>query len=315
MAMRIGIYLPQEWQNNQIDPVEAYETLTRVTQKAEALGFDSVWLFDHVHSTVSPHPAEQMIFECWTSTAALARDTSRIRIGQVVTCNSFRHPALLAKMASTVDVLSHGRLDLGLGAGWYEAEYRAYGYPYPNTSTRLRQLRESLHILKALWTEEEAVFEGKYFQVRGAINQPKGVQRPHIPILIGGKGEQVTLKLVARYGDACNLTHPDAQELHRKFALIRRYCDEIRRDYQTIRRTIYLHACLGETYAEAVAKIESLPKRFTLDHVQTRGLLGTPEMVRERLYELEQLGVQEAIVVLPDVTSSETLELLRQCIN
>ena len=126
--MRIGIYLPQEWQNNQIDPVEAYETLTRVTQKAEALGFDSVWLFDHVHSTVSPHPAEQMIFECWTSTAALARDTSRIRIGQVVTCNSFRHPALLAKMASTVDVLSHGRLDLGLGAGWYEAEYRAYGY-------------------------------------------------------------------------------------------------------------------------------------------------------------------------------------------
>lgn len=313
--MRIGIYLPLEWSNNHIDPVEAYESMTRVAQESEALGFASVWLFDHFHSSSAPQLTEQMIFECWTTTAALARDTSRIRIGQLVTCNSFRHPALLAKMASTVDVLSHGRLDLGLGAGWYEAEYQAYGYPFPDTPARLRQLREALQILKALWTENEASFTGTYYQVHEAINQPKGVQQPHIPILVGGKGEQVTLKLVARYGDACNFTHPDAAEMQQKFALLRRYCAEIGRDPQEIRRTIFINGCIGESQSEAMTKAAKLPLKFTLDHLRTRGLLGTPETIRQRLSEMEQLGVQEVIVSLPDVTRSETLRLLAQCLG
>src|SRR6266516_2674409 len=107
------------------------------------------------------------------------------RVAQMVTCNNYRNPALLAKMASTVDVLSHGRLDFGIGAGWYEHEFRAYGYEFPDGPTRLRQLRDALQIIRAMWTQEEAVFEGKYYQVRGAINQPKGVQKPHIPLLIG----------------------------------------------------------------------------------------------------------------------------------
>src|SRR5260370_35061507 len=123
----------------------------------------------------------------------------------MVTCNNYRHPALLAKMASTVDVLSHGRLNFGIGAGWYEHEYRAYGYAYPDAPERLRQLREAVQVIRAMWTQEEATFEGKYYQVRGAINQPKGVQQPHIPLLIGGDGEKVTLKLVAQYADACNV--------------------------------------------------------------------------------------------------------------
>lgn len=313
--MKIGIYLPQEWQADQANPVEAYETMTRVAQEAEALGFDSIWLFEHFHSSSSPQPKERAIFECWTSTAALARDTSRIRIGQLVTCNSFRNPALLAKMASTVDVLSHGRLDLGLGAGWYEAEYLAYGYPFPDTPTRLRQLREALQILKAMWAQDETFFEGKYYQLRGAINQPKGVQKPHIPILVGGKGEQVTLKLVARYGDACNFTHPSPEEMTHKFTLLQRYCENIERNYQEIRRTIFVNGCLGETEAEATAKTAMLPKKFTLDHLRTRGLLGTPAMVRQRLQEMEQLGVQEVIISLPDVTDGATLQLLAQCVN
>lgn len=313
--MKIGIALPQEWDKNEVDPVEAYETMTRVAQEAEALGLDSVWLFEHFHSSSSPQPVQRMIFECWTATAALARDTRRIRLGQLVTCNRFRNPALLAKMASTVDVLSHGRLDLGLGAGWYEAEYKAYGYSFPDTPTRLRQLRKSLQILKAMWTEEEAYVVGKHYQIHGAINQPKGVQKPHIPILIGGKGEQVTLKLVARYGDACNFTHPDPTEMERKFALIRRYCEDIGRDHQEIRRTIYVNGCIGETHAEATARATALPKKFTLDHLRTRGLFGTPEVVQQRLYEMEQLGVQEVIVSLSDVTRSEVLHLFAQCVG
>src|SRR5579859_5150978 len=218
MSLQFGLSLPQGW-NMELagikDPIEAYEVMTRVAQTADEVGFASAWLVDHFHTT--PRPSQEVTFECWTATAALARDTRRIRIGQTVTCTGYRNPALLAKMASTVDVLSHGRLTFGIGAGWYEHEYRAYGYDYPDAPTRLRHLREAVQIILKMWTDEEATFEGKYYQVRGAINQPKGVQKPHIPMLIGGGGEKVTLKLVAQYGDACNIGNLEPDATARKF--------------------------------------------------------------------------------------------------
>jgi F420-dependent oxidoreductase-like protein len=284
-----------------------------MAQEAERLGFHSLWLFDHLLSPSASHPGEQMLFECWTSTAALARDTSRIRIGQLVTNTHFRHPALLAKMASTVDVLSHGRLTLGIGAGWYEPEYLAYGYPFPDTPTRLRQLREALQIIKAMWSEEEAYVEGKDVHVRGAINQPKGVQKPHIPLLIGGKGEQVTLKLVARYGDACNFTHPTSEELARKFALLERYCAEDGRNARDIAHTIYVNGVVGETEEEARAKVAASQGKFTLDHLRARGVFGTPDMIRQRLSELEEQGVQEVILSRRSLEPFEMLHLFAQC--
>jgi alkanesulfonate monooxygenase SsuD/methylene tetrahydromethanopterin reductase-like flavin-dependent oxidoreductase (luciferase family) len=170
MALKFGIVVPQGWRMDLVgiaDPVEAYETMARVAQEAEALGFDSIWLYDHFHTV--PTPTQEVTFECWTSTAALARDTKRVRIGQMVTCNGYRNPALLAKMASTVDTLSHGRLDFGIGAGWYEQEFLAYGYDFPDGPTRLRQLRDAVEIILKMWSDEEAVFEGKYHHVRGAI--------------------------------------------------------------------------------------------------------------------------------------------------
>lgn len=163
MTLTFGLLVPQGWTMDLAgikDPIQAYETMTSITQMAEEVGFASAWLVDHFHTI--PHPSQEMTFECWMSTAALARDTSTMRIGQMVTCNSYRHPALLAKMASTVDVLSHGRLNFGIGAGWSEHEYRAYGYEYPEAPERLRQLREAVQVLLALWKEEDAVFEGKY---------------------------------------------------------------------------------------------------------------------------------------------------------
>src|SRR5690349_7976035 len=176
MALKFGISLPQGWPMDLAsikDPVEAYEAMTRVAQTADELGFESAWLVDHFHTI--PQPSQELTFECWTATAALARDTRRIRVGQMVTCNGYRNPALLAKMASTVDVLSHGRLNFGIGAGWYEHEHRAYGYDYLDAPDRLRWLREAVQVILALWTEEDAAFEGRYYHVRGAINQPKGV--------------------------------------------------------------------------------------------------------------------------------------------
>ncbi|HEX7733235.1 MAG TPA: LLM class F420-dependent oxidoreductase [Ktedonobacteraceae bacterium] len=310
MALTFGLVVPQGWRMDLThipDPVEAYETMTRVAQLAEETGFDSIWLYDHFHTV--PQPTQEITFESWTSTAALARDTKRVRIGQIVTCNGYRNPALLAKMASTVDVISHGRLILGIGSGWYEHEYRAYGYEYPDAPTRLRYLREAVQIILKMWTDDEAVFEGKHYQVRGAINQPRGVQKPHIPLLIGGGGEKVTLKLVAQYGDACNVGHLDNDGLIHKFNLLKQHCENVGRDYNDIRRTVLFNCAIAETDAEAMKKAEVFRRNIPSGRLREQGLVGTPEAIRARLQEIEQAGAQEIILYFPDAANLESIRL------
>src|ERR1700692_4039380 len=154
--MKYSVDIPNGWEMNLAegaDPVRAYETMTNVAKAADETGYESIWLYDHFHTV--PTPTQEVTFECWTSAAGLARDTKRVRIGQLVTCNSYRNPALLAKIASTVDALSSGRLDFGIGAGWYEEEYRAYGYSYPETRERLQRLHEAIQIILAMWTQDE----------------------------------------------------------------------------------------------------------------------------------------------------------------
>ncbi len=302
MALKFGVSLPQGWTMDLVgikDPVEAYEAMTRVAQIADEVGFNSAWLVDHFHTV--PQPSQEVTFECWTTTAALARDTQRIRIGQMVTCNGYRNPALLAKMASTVDVLSHGRLDFGIGSGWYEHEYKAYGYDYPDAPDRLRYLRETLQVLKAMWTQEEATFEGKYYQVHGAINQPKGVQKPHIPILIGGGGEKVTLKLVAQYGDACNVSG-DLETIKHKYAIIQDHCQTVGRDYESIRRTATTFCSIADTDEQAMAKIPESIRRMFGNRVGA-ALIGNPDTIRQRMADFEAAGVQELIIGFPDVAT------------
>jgi len=172
--MKYSVEIPNGWKMNLAmikDPVEACEAMTNVAKAADDYGYESIWMVDHFHTV--PTPSQEVTFETWMSLAALARDTRRVRIGQIVTCNGYRNHALLAKMASTLDVLSHGRLNFGIGAGWYEHEYRAYGYPYPDAPQRLPMLREALQVILAMWTQEEPAFKGAYYQVRGAINQPR----------------------------------------------------------------------------------------------------------------------------------------------
>jgi F420-dependent oxidoreductase-like protein len=309
MSLKFGVSLPQGWVMELAgikDPIEAYEAMTHVAQTADEVGFESAWLVDHFHTI--PQPSQEITFECWTTTAAVARDTKRIRIGQLVTCNGYRHPALLAKMASTVDVLSHGRLNFGIGAGWYEHEYRAYGYDYPEAPVRLRLLREALQVIRAMWTQEEAVFEGKYYQIRGAINQPKGVQKPHIPLLIGGGGEQVTLKLVAQYGDACNV-NGDLETIKRKFAVLKEHCGTVGRDYESIHRTVTRLCAIGATDEEARAKVP--PVLLGLP-VAVGALIGSPSTIRQQLTELEAAGVQEVMLGFPDVLQLDSLRIFAQ---
>ena len=317
MALKFGLIVPQGWRMDLVgipDPVEAYETMTHVAQEAEALGFDSIWLFDHFHTV--PTPTQEVTFECWTSTAALARDTQRVHIGQMVTCNGYRNPALLAKMASTVDTLSHGRLDFGIGAGWHEHEYLAYGYDYPDAPERLRHLREAVQVILAMWTQDEAVFEGKYYHVRGAINQPKGVQKPHIPLLIGGGGEQVTLKLVAQYGDACNVGHLDVEGIEHKFSILKKHCDEVGRDYNSIRRTVLFNCAIAETDEEAMAKSRPFQRNIPSGRIREQALVGTPDVIRKRLEEIEQAGAQEIILYMPDSAQLEAVRMFaRECMR
>ncbi|GHO42145.1 LLM class F420-dependent oxidoreductase [Ktedonospora formicarum] len=306
MALQFGVLIPQGWTMDLApihDPVEAYETMTRVVQTAEEVGFASAWLVDHFHTI--PSPSQEVTFECWTSTAALARSTRTIRIGQMVTCNGYRHPALLAKMASTVDILSHGRLTFGIGAGWYEHEYRAYGYEYLDAPTRLRSLREALQMILTMWTQEEAVFEGTYYQLRKAINQPKGVQKPHIPLLIGGSGEQVTLKLVAQYADACNVGS-DPATVKQKLSVLKQHCERMGRNYEKIHRTSSTICLLADSDEQALEQLSADRKARLGNAVQT-ALIGSPETVRERLAAYEAAGVQELVLRFVDGTNLEAL--------
>src|SRR5436309_5893636 len=314
--MDFGVIVPQGWLMDLVgisDPAEAYETMTRVAQEVDTLGYHSIWLYDHFHT--APIPTQEVTFECWTSTAALARDTKRVRIGQMVTCNSYRNPALLAKMASTVDTLAHGRLDFGIGAGWHKEEYVAYGYQFPETRERLERLREAVQVILAMWTQEEANFEGTYYSVRGAINQPKGVQKPHIPLLIGGGGEKVTLKLVAQYADACNVGG-DIATIKHKLAVLRQHCDEVGRDYNSIKRTILIDVCaIAETEEAALTKLTP-DQRNNLDEMRKTSLIGTPAMIRQRLAEYEEVGIQEIVIRFVDATRLESIRLFaRECMG
>ncbi|HSS61082.1 MAG TPA: LLM class F420-dependent oxidoreductase [Candidatus Limnocylindrales bacterium] len=300
--LRLGVFVPQGWRMDLADirdPVAKYETMSRCALEAERAGFDAVFLYDHFHTV--PTPQLESVFECWTSTAALARDTTTVRLGQMVTCNGYRPPSLLAKMASGIDVMSRGRLILGIGAGWYEHEYRAYGYEYPETPDRLRMLRESLQIIKAMWTQDEATFEGRFYQVHGAMNEPKPVQKPHPPIWIGGAGEKVTLKLVAQYGDACNF-NADVATVRRKLDVLREHCDSVGRDYDSITKTIEFYTMLGDR-REIDRVVADTARRTGEDESYVRSWHpwhGDANHIAELIHEYADAGIEYVIVNLPN---------------
>jgi F420-dependent oxidoreductase-like protein len=301
MTMKFGVFAPQGWRMDLVgidDPIAQYEAMSAVAKEAEKDGYDSVWLYDHVHTV--PTPTQEPTFECWVSTAALARDTTNIRIGQLVTCNNYRSPALLAKMASSVDALSHGRLIFGLGAGWYQEEYEAYGYDYPDDPTRLKMLGEALQVIHALWQDKDfANFEGKYYRLKNAINRPKGVQKPHIPIMVGGGGEKVTLKLVAKYADACNFEGFDPELYRHKYEVLRGHCETVGRNYDDILRTAHVRVGLADNEAEAEEVSRNIRgDRSLADYRKAVGLIGKPQYVADALNKLVAVGVQYFIIYL-----------------
>jgi len=308
MAIKFGTFVPQGWRMDLVDirdPVEQYEAMTGVGKAAEKAGYDSIWVFDHFHTV--PTPELETCFEAWTITAGLARDTSRVRIGQMVTCNGYRNPALLAKVASTVDVMSHGRAICGLGAGWYEHEWRAYGYGFPETPDRMRAFREACEIVVRLWTEEKPSFQGKYYSIDGAINQPKGVQRPHLPLWLGGGGERVTLKLVARWGDGCNVGGGNVEVTKHKLEVLREHCQKLGRDFETITRSTNINTFLLEDGADPERATAKVRGTNSFEKYSKEAFVGTAAQLTERIRQLMDVGVNYVITYFPRVAYDHTM--------
>ena len=303
-----GVFIPQGWKMelSGIDGDQAkWQRVIDVAVRAEELGFDSVWVDDHFHNV--PRPAGQAVFECWTTITAISQRTTRVRLGQMVGCNGYRQPSLLAKITSTVDVISGGRLDWGIGAGWYENEHRAYGFDFPKPKDRIGMLRECVEIVRSMWTQPETTFDGTYYKVSRANCDPKPLQRPHPPIWIGGGGEQLTLRVVARFADCSNFAGLPAEWAH-KSEVLKRHCAAVGRDHDTIRRTWSPDVFIRDTEHQVLnGGLRNLGEPF--ESWRAGNLVGTPEQVCEKIQTYIDLGCRGFIPWCADYPDTETLEL------
>jgi F420-dependent oxidoreductase-like protein len=241
--MKIGVIVPQGWvgEYDGWESLTAWNRTTEVAQQADRLGFESIWLFDHFHTV--PRPTDEITFESFTTLSALAALTNRVRLGHVVICTAFRNPALTAKMISTMDAISGGRMELGIGAGWKRDEWLAYGYGFPETRERLARLADDLEVISAMLAgdkHEHATFDGRYSKVRDAINVPKPIQQPRVPIMVGGNGPNVTWRLAARFADELNVDGLSPDEVREALPTIRARCEEIDRDSATLAVSVHI---------------------------------------------------------------------------
>jgi F420-dependent oxidoreductase-like protein len=304
-----GVFIPQGWKMELagIEGAQAqWQTSVDVAVLAEKLGYDSIWVYDHFHNV--PKPAQEAVFECWTTIAAISQRTSRIRLGQMVGCNSYRNPGLLAKITSTVDVISGGRLDWGIGAGWYESEYKGYGYEFAKPSDRIGMLRETVEIVKSMWTNAETNYDGKYYKMSRANCDPKPLQQPTPPVWIGGGGEQLTLRVVAEHADVSNFGS-SLEEFTKKRAILQDHCRIIGRDEDTIRKTISSEVFIRETEKEIIEAGSKNLWGEPAESWRAKALVGTPEQVSEKIQKYLDAGCTGFIPWCADYPSTKTLEL------
>ncbi|MFL5267350.1 MAG: LLM class F420-dependent oxidoreductase [Stellaceae bacterium] len=283
--MKFGIH-NSSWLDRP-DPAEAFEAVKAKAQWAEDHGFDWFSVLDHMIQIPRVGAPDEPVLEGWTVLAALAAVTSRIRLATLCTAVGYRNPAHLAKIAATVDLISRGRMTLGIGAGFFEEEYRQYGWEFPpRPATRIRQMEEAVRLILTMWTESRTTFHGRYFHVEDAILEPKPVQKPRPPVLIAGGGEQLTLRAVARLADACNFVDGDVAEIRRKLAVLRDHCDAIGRDYDTIEKTRVLPWLFARNDAAVAVKRERRAVGGPL-----RGFVGTVSEAIDLIGEYQDAGI------------------------
>ncbi|OBG13378.1 luciferase [Mycolicibacterium celeriflavum] len=297
----IGVYLPQMG--------FTYEQMLHRTRRCEELGIDSLWLYDHLYGPGAPdYPS----LEAWTLATALLSNTERIRIGHMVLCNQFRHPAVLAKMVTTLDQISAGRLQLGLGSGSIEDEHDRVGLPWGTFRERSERLGETLEILTQAFTDERIDFTGKHFTVTDFPVKPGAVQQPRPPIVIGGVGEKYTLPLVARYADVWNVPTYALGALESKVSALRSICEDVGRDPSTIVLSVEAVMALAPDDASLPQVRRLAEKRFGAPAfgLAEGGLVGTPRTVVDRIHELQSQGFGQIVLFTHDRGSDETLDLL-----
>jgi F420-dependent oxidoreductase-like protein len=295
--LKFGVTLPQ-WG-------ATWSEVKEIALLAEEVGFDSVWVADHFLGVGSEDP-----LEAWTEMTAVAALTKRIEIGFLVLCNSYRPPALLAKMATTFDAVSNGRLIVGYGAGWFAQEYEAYGYEYPQIRTRLEQLEEGLEILKRMWTEDAPTFHGVHYHVENARCWPKPVRKPHPPILVGGGGEKILLKLVARYADIWNNLGAFHADVGRKLAVLRLHCEKIGRSFEDIEVSQQTIGAIGLDKEEARRRTDAVHQEVGfLTGAPALCPTGTPGEIIERLRKSVAMGVTTFIISFGRHVTAESVRL------
>jgi len=309
--MRFGLFIPQGWRLDLVDiPTNTHWTVMRdLAAYADGSAFDSLWVYDHFHTV--PMPTHEATHEAWSLMAAYAATTSRIKLGQMCTAMSYRNPVYLAKVAATADIISGGRVQMGIGGGWYEHEWRAYGYGFPSAGERLARLDEGVQIMRDAWRDGEVTFEGKHYQVNGAIVEPKPLQEGGIPMWIAGGGEKVTLRIAAKYAQYTNFTSDPAAFAH-KSQVLADHCRAVGTDYDAIVRSANFNAVIGESDADVSNRIARIRARLLAKATGTAvdGMLasvtapesgsGTPEQVIEKLKRMRDLGCEYAIVYFPE---------------
>jgi F420-dependent oxidoreductase-like protein len=282
--------------------IPSFNELLSEVKECEHLGYHSIWLSDHLIGMYGRPDAKHL--ECWTTLSALACATSRIRLGTLVLCNPFRHPPLLAKMAATLDAISGGRLEFGIGAGWHEPEFKAYGYPFERPAQRIRRLCEAVRIVKMMWMESSPSFDGRYYQIKDAYCSPKPVQKPHPPIMIGGGGEKLLLRVVAQHADVCNfatwLGRPG--DYLSKLNILERHCESIGRDLEQIRKSWTSYVIVKEDIGEVEEIVNWFVERAALYYGLPADRLrppisGTPDECVEQIQRYIDIGVSLFILM------------------
>ena len=311
--IQVGLTLPQGWLDEFPDN-NAYNQFLfskSVALKAEQLGYDAGYVYDHF----IPYYGDKRtlpFFEAYTLLSAIAAITTKLRIGQVVTCNSYRSPSLLAKMSSTLDAISNGRLEFGIGAGWFEYEYNSYGYFFDSASTRIEQLDESLSIIKKMWQKEKSSFKGKHYSIKNAICSPKPIQNPHPPIMVGGAGQKL-IAVAAKHATRYNHPFGTPEILQSKIEMLKIQCKKIKRNFNDIENSVLLRVLVGKDKDDIKQIVTQLKKKNeSISEFIMRSkdsiALGTPDEVIEYLQKYVNIGISHFIVNF--IGLSNSLEML-----
>src|SRR5215472_18673133 len=298
--MRFGYFIPQGWRLDLvgIEPQDQWPTMLKMAHDAEAGPWDTVWVYDHFHTV--PVPTDEATHEAWSLMSAFAASTTRVRLGQMCSCMGYRNPAYLAKVAATVDAISGGRAEMGIGGGWYEHEWRAYGYGFPRAGDRLGMLDEGVQIMRQLWTTGTATVPGRHYQVDGAICRPLPLQDGGIPLWIAGGGEKVTLRIAAKYASYTNFGAAP-ESFRRKSEILAQHCKDVGTDFGAITRSSNMNVIIGETEKDVADKVAWVRAHYKplvpADRLERtmaevgEAMSGTPEQIIEKLLRARDIGL------------------------